>query len=199
MKGGENRQRIVAAALHLFSERGYAETSIADIAAQAGLLKGNLSYYFKTKAEMLECVTQARKEELFGRLQTRLRPDASAPEALEQFLQTVEASAAELARIGCPVGSLCSELGKDDPVLQPYAAHILEALRGWLAQQFCRVVSPFEAQDHAEHLLALMQGAAVLAHAYRDPDLVLRRVAAARVWLKTIVPGSSTFLAAKIS
>ena len=186
MKGSENRQRIVKVALHLFNERGYANTSIADIAEQAGLLKGNLSYYFKTKAEMLECVTQARKEELFGRLQLRLHPDASAQEALEQFLQTVEASAPELARIGCPVGSLCSELGKDDPDLQPYAAHILEALRLWLQQQFCRIVPLTEAQNHAEYLLTLMQGAAVLAHAYRDSDLVLRRVAAARAWLATI-------------
>ena len=186
MKAGENRQRIVSAASYLFSERGYADTSIADIAAHAGLLKGNLSYYFTTKAALLECVTQAHKKELISRLTSRLHHDASAQEAIEQFLQTIEDSASELARIGCPVGTLCSELGKDDSVLQPHAAHILETLRQWLAQQFGRIVTPAAAQDHTEHLLSMMQGAAVLAHTFRDPDLVLRRVSAARDWLRTI-------------
>ena len=45
-------QTRVQTALQLFMERGYAETSIGDVAEQAGLLKGNLSYYFKTKAEL---------------------------------------------------------------------------------------------------------------------------------------------------
>ena len=53
VKGADNRDRIVAAALDLFMERGYAETSIGDVAETAGLLKGNLSYYFKTKASSL--------------------------------------------------------------------------------------------------------------------------------------------------
>ncbi|MES2935251.1 MAG: helix-turn-helix domain-containing protein [Pseudomonadota bacterium] len=189
-KNDDNRQRIGDAALRLFGDRGYAKTSIGDIAKEAGLLKGNLSYYFKTKAEMLEWVTEARKEELFGRINADLQPDASAPECLTQFLNAVERSAPELARVGCPVGTLCSELSKDDPDLQPYAARILEGLHVWLTQQFGRLVPEQEAQAHAEYLLALAQGAALLAHAYRDPAVVLRQIAHARLWLQTIVAGT---------
>lgn len=182
-KGPANRQRIVEAALHLFMERGYAETSIGDVAEYAGLLKGNLSYYFKTKADMLDSVSQARMEELFGRLMQGLPNDASAAQALDKFLQVTEDSAEELARVGCPIGTLASQLGKSDPALQPYASRILEAIQAWLTEQFRRLGPADEAPARAEYLITLMQGAAVMAHAYRDPGVVYRQVVFAREWM----------------
>ena len=186
-KGIANRQRIVDAALDLFMERGYAETSIGDIAEQAGLLKGNLSYYFKTKADMLEAVSDARLQELFGRLQARLPDQATPEQALTAFVQVTEDSAAELARVGCPVGTLASQLGKTDPALQPYASRILQAMLAWLTAQFSRALPAPAAAAHAEVLLTMMQGAAVMAHAFRDPALVERQAAAARQWLRSVL------------
>lgn len=186
-KGTANRQRIVDAALDLFMERGYAETSIGDIAEQAGLLKGSLSYYFKTKADMLEAVSDARLQELFGRLQARLPDQATPEQALTAFVQVTEDSAAELARVGCPVGTLASQLGKTDPALQPYASRILQAMLAWLTAQFSRALPAPAAAAHAEVLLTMMQGAAVMAHAFRDPALVERQAAAARQWLRSVL------------
>lgn len=185
-KGTANRQRIVDAALHLFMERGYVETSIGDVALQAGILKGNLSYYFKNKSDMLEAVSDARMQELFGRLQARLPDHATAEQALTAFVQVTEDSAAELARVGCPVGTLASQLGKTDPALQPYASRILQALLEWLIAQFSRSLPAPAAAAHAEMLLTMMQGAAVMAHAFRDPALVERQAATARSWLHSV-------------
>jgi TetR/AcrR family transcriptional regulator, transcriptional repressor for nem operon len=190
-KGGANRQRIVDAALDLFMERGYAETSIGDVADAAGLLKGNLSYYFKTKADLLEAVSEARQAELFARLQARLPAQPTPLQAIDAFIQVTQDSAEELARVGCPVGSLASQLGKSDPALQPLASRILEALRDWLVAQFGRVHPPPVAQGHAEHLLTLLQGAATMAHAFRDPGLIARQSAAARAWLRTALPDTT--------
>jgi AcrR family transcriptional regulator len=64
MKGEQSRQRVVSTALRLFHERGYANTSLADVAEQSGLLKGNLAYYFKTKPDLLRAVTEARQRAL---------------------------------------------------------------------------------------------------------------------------------------
>lgn len=187
-KGGANRQRIVDAALHLFMERGYAETSIGDVAEQAGLLKGNLSYYFKTKADLLESVSDARMHELFGRLQNRLPADATPLQALQAFVQVTKDSATELARVGCPVGTLASQLGKNDSALQPYASRILVALQEWLTRQFARAVPTDQAAANAEYLLTLLQGAAVMAHAFRDPSLVERQAKTANEWLLRELP-----------
>ncbi len=190
VKGADNRDRIVAAALDLFMERGYAETSIGDVAETAGLLKGNLSYYFKTKAELLASVSDARMHELFGRLERRMPPDPTPSDALEAFVRVTEDSASELARVGCPVGTLASQLGKSDPALQPYASRILEAMLTWLVAQFVQVLPEDTAHAYAEHLLTHLQGAAVMAHAFGDPGLVTRQVAVARTWLAGVLPAT---------
>lgn len=188
MTARDTRQRIIDAALALFAEKGYAETSIGDVAVSAGLLKGNLSYYFRTKEDLLEWVTRERERQLIGDLGKSLPAGASAGQAMAHFLDFTDASADELARHGCPVGTLCSELGKDDPSLQPYAAHILAAVHRWIVEHLGDSVSATTANAVAEQLLVMMQGAAVLAHAQRDPGVVHRVVANARMWLAATLP-----------
>ena len=186
MKDGDNRQRIIDAANQLFSAQGYANTSIADIADHAGLLKGNISYYFKTKADILESATQAQQQKYLGQITQALTNNSTGLESIEEFLTMVENSADELSQVGCPVGSLSTELGKHHPELQPFAGNILGDVLNWLTVQFGQIVSPKLAQNYAEYLLTLMQGAAVVAHAMHDKCIVQRRVSEARKWLKGI-------------
>jgi AcrR family transcriptional regulator len=47
------RQHIFAAAVHLFIEKGFLETSLREIAAAAGMGKSTLYDYFKTKDDIL--------------------------------------------------------------------------------------------------------------------------------------------------
>ena len=49
-------QELVAAALDLFVERGYAATRLDDVAAQAGVSKGTLYLYFSSKEELFKSV-----------------------------------------------------------------------------------------------------------------------------------------------
>lgn len=170
------RQRIAASAGQLFAERGYSDTSLAEVAAAAGVLKGNLAYYFKNKAELLAAVTTTRHQQLAATLAT-----TSGEARLCAFLAMVEAAAEDLARYGCPIGSLCSELAKDERPLLPLAAHSLSRLRQWLSEALAEGDDSGEAQ--AEQLLARMQGAALLAHSFNEPQIVIRQVAEARRWL----------------
>lgn len=50
----ESKARIMAAALNLFSKKGFESTSISDIAAAAKISKGLTYNYFKSKDELLE-------------------------------------------------------------------------------------------------------------------------------------------------
>ena len=57
------RERILEVSLRLFNERGYAATSLAEIAEGAGIAKGNLTYHFPTKYDLvLEFASRAREE-----------------------------------------------------------------------------------------------------------------------------------------
>ena len=48
----ETRQAIVAAALHVFSQRGYTATRLDDIGQAAGVTRGAVYWHFKSKAEL---------------------------------------------------------------------------------------------------------------------------------------------------
>ena len=51
-------EEIIAAALELFVERGYAATRLDDVAARAGVSKGTLYLYFMSKEELFKAVVR---------------------------------------------------------------------------------------------------------------------------------------------
>ena len=57
------RQRLLDAAVALFSEQGVAGTTVAEIAKRAGVTSAMVHYYFKTKDQLLDAVVA---EKLIG-------------------------------------------------------------------------------------------------------------------------------------
>jgi len=57
------RQQILNAALQLFVERGYEDSSVDEIARVAGLSKGSIYWYFKSKLDILFSLTDRFVEE----------------------------------------------------------------------------------------------------------------------------------------
>ncbi len=49
----ENRERILEAAERLFVERGIGNASLGDIAAESGVSRGTLYYYYKAKEDLI--------------------------------------------------------------------------------------------------------------------------------------------------
>jgi AcrR family transcriptional regulator len=47
------RRRILDASRRLFNEKGYAGTTLAEIAAEVGIAEGNLWYHFRTKRDLV--------------------------------------------------------------------------------------------------------------------------------------------------
>jgi AcrR family transcriptional regulator len=86
------REGLLAAGLRLFSDRAYDELSIDDLAAEAGVAKGLLYYYFGSKRGYYVAIV----EEAARELRQRLDPDHSLPPAerlrlaLDAYLRYVE-------------------------------------------------------------------------------------------------------------
>ena len=66
---GNKRERIIAAAAKLFGDKGYHDTTTAEIAESAGVAAGTIYIYFSSKEELLVAVF----EEFLGRHIERLR------------------------------------------------------------------------------------------------------------------------------
>lgn len=74
--GDVRKQEILAAALELFFEKGYEETTVNDIIERVGVSKGAFYYYFKAKNEVLDAVIEGQAGPLFERF-SALVNDAS--------------------------------------------------------------------------------------------------------------------------
>src|SRR5579875_2399496 len=70
----ETRARIMAVALQLIAERGFAATSTREIAERLGLTKAALYYHFRTKDELLAAIVGPALAELEA-LVTRAEAD----------------------------------------------------------------------------------------------------------------------------
>ncbi|MDF3832269.1 TetR/AcrR family transcriptional regulator [Cupriavidus basilensis] len=66
----ETRATLLATARQVFSERGYADTSMDDLTAQAGLTRGALYHHFGEKKGLLAAVVEQIDAEMDERLQT---------------------------------------------------------------------------------------------------------------------------------
>lgn len=59
-RGPHTRQQILDASLRLFSERGFARTTVRDIARQAGITDAAIYYHFGSKRELLDALVEER-------------------------------------------------------------------------------------------------------------------------------------------
>ena len=85
LNGG--RDRLLAAALKLFADRGYSATSVADIQRASGLAPGSGALYkhFGSKRELLEAAVSHRTESIVA---AREQYDAGEPGSVEQAVRT---------------------------------------------------------------------------------------------------------------
>jgi AcrR family transcriptional regulator len=185
-KGERTRAEIVSCAKELFYRRGYGGTSFSDIVDAAGLYRGNIYHYFKTKDEILEAVVAQRIQE-FRALQDEWDEQWPEPrERLVRFVEMVAGHEEELVRFGCPIGTINTELGKARRDLQGSAKALFDLFRDWLTTQFIALERATEAESLALHLLGRAQGISLIAHVYQDAAVLQREVATLREWVAAL-------------
>ena len=81
----EKEDRILSAALDLFSARGFAGTTLDEIAAEAGMSKPNLIYYFSGKDEIYQAVLE-RTLDIWLEPLIDLDPDGDPLEQIRAYL-----------------------------------------------------------------------------------------------------------------
>ena len=184
-RGTDKRRRLTAAAARVLHEQGVERTTIADIAAAAGVPVGNVYYYFKTKDELVQAALTEQTTHLSG-LTTRLD---ELPDPLHRLKGLITAWVDQrdvAARFGCPTGTLAAELDKRaDGALDVEVAGVIRQLLDWVEEQFRQLGQP-DPTGLAITLVAGYQGMSLLANALRDPGIMTREGGRLSRWLDTL-------------
>ncbi len=152
---------------------------------------GNVYYYFKTKDEIGSAIVDQRLLQI--NTQHRKLDELDSPtERLCAFVRMTRDNREMLAQGGCPIGTLCTELHKDDGPLARQSTVLFEQLLGWLKTQFEALGKRTDSQGLAVHLLAALQGIAVLAHSLNDPEIVVVETERLQRWIRTLGTKSAT-------
>jgi TetR/AcrR family transcriptional regulator, transcriptional repressor for nem operon len=167
------RQRLVAAAARLLHEHGVERTTLADIAGAADVPAGNVYYYFKTKDDVIAAVIQAHAGQVKATLALIDAQHRAPKSRLKAFVREFTAQSEVVAEHGCPLGSLCSELGKRVRPPDLAAADLMRLPVEWAEAQF-RSLGRRDAHDLALDLMAAYEGSALLANAMGDPQILAR-------------------------
>ena len=93
-KRAETRERIFDAALRLFAERGYLETTVEDITEAADVGKGTFFNYFRTKEHVLAQYGEERIEQISRALE-RVRNGESVLSVLEELTANLAGQSSE--------------------------------------------------------------------------------------------------------
>ena len=88
-KKQQTRESIARAALRLFAERGYDETTLADIANAANVAPRTIFAYFESKEDILLCEENGFLSQLKRRLDER-PPGTTTVDAIREFLSSIE-------------------------------------------------------------------------------------------------------------
>jgi len=161
------RSAILQAALAVFSERGFAETRMADVASRAGLAKGTLYLHFADKESLFEFVLRESLSDRLAGVQLEPAAPAESPRAaLERLLLPVLRGAEESGRAAV-VRLILSE-GVRHPALAAMHRRL--------------VVEPAMSMVRAQARRAAAAGDERAAALLRFPQLVAAPIVLATIW-----------------
>lgn len=172
-KGKANREALVAAAAGLFWRRGYASTTLADVAAEAKIPAGNLFYYFRTKADLARAVADIFVAETEAMLAATEAESADPRGRLAALVARLSRSLRSRVEHGCPIALCVRDFRNEAPDASERAAEAFVLLTGFMARELGRAgLRPSLAMGQARAALAEWQGGMMLAHALKDASVL---------------------------
>lgn len=126
----DTRKEILDTAKMLFNEHGYNNVSTRDIAGALGISKGNLTYYFKKKEEIIEAIIAENSP---TRMTEAPRTLTELNAFFEDIQKTVQENAfyfwhhAQLAQISPTIKKMQSDAFSDNMTLLTQSFHSLKS------------------------------------------------------------------------
>jgi TetR/AcrR family transcriptional repressor of nem operon len=188
------RQKLLDAAQELMLTKGYTDTSVDEICAAAGLTKGSFFHYFEGKEHLGRALAErfhAAKQQMLQSAPFRQEKDPlDRVFGFVDFL--IEMSRSPMAAKGCLLGTFVQELSQTHPKIRSVCAACFDDTANGLKQDLEEAKAKYtpraqwSPQSLAEHLIAVAQGAIILAKARQDRKVVEESLGHFREYLKSI-------------
>jgi AcrR family transcriptional regulator len=169
------RERLIEGMQALLAEEGYAATSPRDVLDRTGAGQGSLYHHFRGGKAELAAAALGRTE---AQMRTELDALLAGPDPVAAVRRFV--LAARPALRGCRLGRLSGEQAIAEPALRApvgaYLGYVEERLTARLteAERDGRLAAGAEPAAVAAALVAVIQGAYVLARAHADEQRFVR-------------------------
>jgi len=123
-KREETRQDILSAAAKLFSEKGYAQSSVEDIAAAAEVVKGTFYYNFSSKEDVVVALRHQSVQKAISEAEELSEQNVSPVKCIEHYLVASSRWSEENPELALVLFSngplfLSAKVPKDDKPLSP--------------------------------------------------------------------------------
>jgi AcrR family transcriptional regulator len=181
----DTRARLLDAAAKVTYRYGFGDAALADIAQEAKVPLGNVYYHFKSNDEIGDAIVELRVSR-FRKLLLEFDKAANPKERLCSFVQVKIKNSKELARNGCPVGTLCSELQKQGGPAARKSKVLFATALAWMEAQFQALGKGADSRGLAVHLLSATQGVSLLAHTFHDATLITNEAARLKAWIRSL-------------
>ncbi len=195
----DTRERLIDAAMDLFTFHGYGNTGLAEISRKAGARPGSLYYFFPTKEDLLTAVLEKRKKLLW--------PEVLAPiwDRIDDPIERVFGLLAGYRQMlvvtefshGCPIGNLAIELCESHPHARTLIAENFDNWLNAVADCFRaasdRLPPDTDPQALAVFVLTTMEGAVMLARAYRNLGAYDAAVTHLRDYIERLLAAGTTW------
>ena len=172
------RERLIAAAEHVFVEMGYGAANMDDIARRAAMSKKTIYQIFETKQELFAAVIESRRDALAAIIGGEAVDDAQRPEdVLRQFLRQIARfilapRQAALYRLAVSESQRAPELA--NAFYREGSTKVCSPLTEWLAMQHERgilhVPDPTTAAKMLFHMAVAELQMRLLIGERREPD-----------------------------
>ena len=173
------RERLLAAATGLFSERAYNSVGVAEIAARAGVQKGSFYYFFPSKEALALAVIDEHWEAQRSQWTQILDGDGTAIEHLRAIFDATSQQQVAALRgtgtvTGCLFGNLALEVSSVSAAMQERLQEIFEEQVTMISDRLRTAVAAGEVEVDdvratAKAIVAQLEGLVLFAKLFNDP------------------------------
>ena len=175
------RERILQGAEHVIHLKGFGDASMDEIAEACGMTKANLFHHYGSKAELALAVLDFKIAEFHTRRVEPLCAEAAPERAVTvMFEQASKFFGGNGCKAGCFVGNIALEMSDLDETFRLKVAGFFDEWASGLCAclERCKSKGYFkpglDARATAEAIVALYEGAMMLARSRRDATVFAR-------------------------